>query len=113
MKLRRTFGSAAGVALGVTLAVYPAAFQLHAGTLGKLSGVVLDAKNQPLAGANVIVVGIPFGAATDMEGRYAIFNVPVGTYSVKLSLIGYASTTVQSVAISADHTTDLDVTLRE
>ena len=86
---------------------------LHAGTVGKLSGSVLDMKQQPLGGANVILVGVPLGAATDMEGRYTILNIPAGGYTVKVSLIGYSPTTVQNVVIPADRTTSLDVTLTE
>src|SRR6266545_3844438 len=85
----------------------------YAGTVGKLSGVVLDPKKQPLGGANVILVGVPLGAATDMGGGYTILNVPAGTYTVKVSLIGYAPTAVQGLAIPADRTTRLDVTLTE
>jgi outer membrane receptor protein involved in Fe transport len=95
------------------LAVCAPATPAFAGTVGKLTGIVMDAKKQPLAGANVILVGVRLGAATDLEGRYAILNVPAGTYSVKASLIGYAPTTVQNLAIPADRTTTQDVTLTE
>ena len=57
----------------------------RAGTTGKLAGVVRDAKKQPLPGANIILVGVPLGAASDPDGRYGILNVPAGTYSVKVS----------------------------
>src|SRR5205085_12596945 len=60
-----------------------------AGTTGKLEGRVLDAKKQALAGANVAMIGAPLGAIADPDGHYAILNVPAGTYSVKVSLIGY------------------------
>src|SRR5206468_1781262 len=60
-----------------------------------------------------ILVGVPLGAASDPDGRYGILNVPAGTYLVKVSLIGYAATTVQNLAIPADRTTSLDVTLTE
>ncbi|HEY2955353.1 MAG TPA: TonB-dependent receptor [Candidatus Eisenbacteria bacterium] len=104
-------GGLASAAVLAALALLPA--DPRAGTTGKLSGVVLDAKKQPLAGANVVLVGVPLGAATENDGRYLIFGVPAGTYSVKVSLIGYAATTIQSLAIPADRTTTLDVTLTE
>jgi hypothetical protein len=74
---------------------------------------VHDNKKQPLEGANVILVGVPLGAITDATGHYTILNVPAGTYTVKVSYIGYAPTTVQNVAVSADKTTPLDVALSE
>jgi len=84
-----------------------------AGTTGKLSGRVTNQKKEPLAGVNVIVVGMPLGGATDDEGRYTIINIPSGSYSVKAALIGHTPVTVQKVEINADNTTRLDVELRE
>src|SRR5439155_11670089 len=113
MMLRDTLDRLASVALVAALAICCAALPLHAGTVGKLTGVVLDSKKHPLEFANVILVGVPLGAVTDTAGRYTILNVPAGTYSVKVALLGYAPTTVQSVAVSADQTTTLNVTLTE
>src|SRR5262249_18715075 len=104
-------GRIASVAALATLAVCGLVSASQAGTVGKLTGVVIDAKKQPLAGANVILVGVPLGAATDLEGRYTILNIPAGTYSVKVSLIGYNPTTIQNLSIPADRTTTQDITL--
>src|SRR5438552_3705233 len=97
MKPRVVGVKVASVAVTAALAFCSMPGPVGAGTTGKLTGLVVDAKNQPLGGANVILIGVPFGAATDMEGRYTILNVPAGTYSVKASLIGYSPTTVQNV----------------
>src|SRR5437867_1923555 len=113
MKPRDVMSRVASVAVVAALAFCSIPPGSYAGTVGKPSGVVLDPKKQPLGGANVILVGVPLGAATDMGGGYTILNVPAGTYTVKVSLIGYAPTAVQGVAISADRTTRLDVTLTE
>ena len=106
-------GRIASVAALATLAACALASAARAGTVGKLTGLVLDAKKQPLAGANVILVGVPLGAASGIDGRYTILNIPAGTYSVKVSLIGYNPTTIQNLAIPADRTTTQDVTLAE
>jgi outer membrane receptor protein involved in Fe transport len=103
------WSSVAGLA-ALALCVAVAA---HAGTTGKLSGVVRDAKKQPLAGANVALPDARLGALTDSAGRYVIYNVPAGTYNVRVGLIGYATTTLTDVAIPADRTTSQDVTLQE
>ncbi len=84
-----------------------------AGTTGKLSGRVLDKKNQPLAGVNMAVPAARLGAVTDADGRYVIIGIPAGTYEVKVNLLGYGPVAVQDVRISADNTTPLDVTLAE
>jgi outer membrane receptor protein involved in Fe transport len=102
-------GVAVLAALAPSLVVGPAV----AGTTGKLAGAVLDAKKQPLAGVNVALPEARLGTVTDTDGRYAILNVPAGTYTVRVGLIGYATTTLTGVSIPADRTTPLDVTLRE
>ncbi len=113
MKGRVALGWLASVASTATLALSLAAWAAHAGTTGKLAGVVLDAKKQALAGASVALPDVRLGAVTDADGRYVIYNVPAGTYVVKVSLIGYAATTLTNVAVPADRTTTLDVTLQE
>jgi outer membrane receptor protein involved in Fe transport len=106
-------GKITSVAALATLAVCALVSEAPAGTVGKLSGVVVDAKKQPLAGANVMLVGAPLGAVTGVDGRYVILNIPAGTYAVKVSLIGYNPVSVQSLAIPADRTTTQDLTLTE
>lgn len=81
---------------------------LLAGTTGKLKGKVTDlGTGEPLIGANVIVVGTSYGAATDINGEYIILNLDAGTYDVKASYIGYQTITVSEVRINADLTTEL------
>nr|MBP9005315.1 carboxypeptidase-like regulatory domain-containing protein [Candidatus Neomarinimicrobiota bacterium] len=84
---------------------------LFAGTSGKIAGSVVD-KNTgaPLAGVNIIVTGGGYnlGAATDLDGYYSILNVPVGTYTVRSSYIGYKEIVYNNVAVSLDLTTELN-----
>jgi hypothetical protein len=83
-----------------------------AGTTGKLKGKVTDkATGEPLIGANVIVGGTSFGAATDINGEYSISNLEAGTYDVKCSYIGYQAVATSDVRINADLTTELDFAL--
>src|SRR5262249_49441912 len=96
-----------------TLALCLTATRAGAGTSGTLSGVVQDGKKQPLAGVNVTLPELRLGAITDATGRYTIFNVPAGTYTVKMALLGYPATTSNGGAVPADRTTTLDATLAE
>jgi outer membrane receptor protein involved in Fe transport len=84
-----------------------------AGTTGKVTGRVADARGNPLAAVNVILIGVRLGAVTDDTGTYVILNVPPGTYSLKASLIGHVVVTVTGVVVSADRTTRHDLMLRE
>lgn len=85
---------------------------VFAGTTGKLVGTVTDAgTGEPLAGANVVVVGTPRGGATDLDGDFIIVNLVPGRYSVTASVLGYQSITFEDVSINIDRTTTLDFKL--
>jgi hypothetical protein len=67
---------------------------------GTVIGTVSDARTkEPLAGVNVFLEGTSLGAATDLEGNYQIENVPVGTYQLQFSYIGYTSYTETDVIV--------------
>lgn len=79
---------------------------------GRMRGKVTDlTSGEPLIGANVIVVGTSFGAATDVNGEYSISNLSAGTYEVKASYIGYQTITQVNVRVNADLTTQLNFQL--
>jgi hypothetical protein len=81
--------------------------------VGKLAGKVTDAESgEPLIGANVLVEEIQTGAATDINGEYAILNLPPGNYSVRISYIGYQPQVTVNVRVVAGVTKDLDVKLK-
>jgi hypothetical protein len=57
---------------------------------GDIAGFVIDADTkQPLFGTNVLIEGTVQGAATDDQGGYRIDDVPVGTYHIRFTYIGY------------------------
>ena len=86
---------------------------VFAGTVGKIAGTVIDAETgDPLAGANVLVVGSSMGAAADLNGNYTILQVPPGIYDVQVSVIGYASTTVSMVRVRIDQTARVDFSMK-
>ncbi|NUN69124.1 MAG: TonB-dependent receptor [Bacteroidetes bacterium] len=94
------------------LLLLAAASLLIGGTTGKISGTVLDqATREALLGATVQVVGTPLGAATGPDGSFIILNVPPGTYSVRVSSLGYEAKLIAQVRIAADQTTMLNVVL--
>lgn len=66
--------------------------RLSAAPTGKISGRVFEEyTNQALPGTNIIIVGTNMGAAADPDGYYTILNVPAGSYTIKVSYIGYKS----------------------
>jgi outer membrane receptor for ferrienterochelin and colicin len=97
--------------IGIILLIISSTF---AGTTGKIAGRVTDADtNEPLIGANVIVKDSYFGASTDLDGYYAILNLPPGTYTLQVEYIGYNTTEITNVKVSIDLTTPIDISLSE
>ncbi|MDP4116763.1 MAG: TonB-dependent receptor, partial [Bacteroidota bacterium] len=87
-------------------------YSLFAGTTGKISGKVYDSKtHESLPGINIIVVGTPYGAASDVEGNYFILNLPPGKYELKVTGIGYQTVSIKDVRVSVDQTTKIDFEL--
>ena len=56
---------------------------------GSLRGKVITGENELLDGANVIISGTQYGAASQVDGSFEIKNLPFGKYSLEVSLIGY------------------------
>lgn len=84
-----------------------------AGVTGKLAGVIKDSDTgEPLVGANILLEGTNFGAATNIDGEYVILNIHPGKYRVKISFIGYETTILTDVVIVVDQTTLLSVSLK-
>ncbi|MBZ0203827.1 MAG: TonB-dependent receptor [Ignavibacteria bacterium] len=83
------------------------------GTTGKITGIVKDDKGELLIGARVEIEGTQFRSGTDESGQYAILNVPVGTYSVKCSYVGFESQIQQDVKVSADVTSEINFTMTQ
>ncbi len=93
--------------------VLPLAAQ-PASTDGRVGGTVFDhLSGDPLIGATVLIEGTTLGAATDIAGKYLIRNVPAGTYSVRISYIGYDAKRVTEVVVTAGELTKVDATLEE
>lgn len=81
---------------------------------GTITGRVVDAMtNQPLPGANVIVSGLPVGAATDNEGRFRIERLPFGTYSLKTTMVGYMPVVTTDVVVSSAKPATVEIRLQE
>jgi TonB-dependent receptor len=57
---------------------------------GTIKGRVTDiSSNDFLPGANVLIQGTNYGAATDRAGNFLIRNVPPGDYTLIVSYVGY------------------------
>lgn len=87
---------------------------LIAGTTGKIAGKIIDKNtDEPLPGANIIIIGSNYGGAANFEGEYFIINVPPGVYELKASMVGFTPVVVQNVRVSVDQTTRINFGLNE
>jgi hypothetical protein len=111
--MRFTLGRAwlgAAVALACTLVV---PLRLTAQQAGEVTGRVTDkTSGQPLAGAQITVVGTTIRALTAQDGRYHVVNVPSGSPTVRVALIGYGTTT-QQVSVAPGGSATLDFSLAQ
>ena len=79
---------------------------------GKIRGTVVDSKSkEPLVGANIVIEGTSYGSPSDLQGSFMILNVPVGTYSIKATYIGYRAMTISNVRVNSDLTTEANFSL--
>ncbi len=85
---------------------------VYSGVTGTLKGRVIDKKTEePLVGVNIIIGGTTLGAASDVDGNFAVYHVPAGVYTVTATMIGYRSHVVKNVRIIMDLKTVLDIEL--
>ena len=77
---------------------------------GKIRGRVVDSTSkEPLAGANVLVLPVESGRGTmtNQNGEFVLPNLMTGKYNVKVSYMGYASTTIQDIDVSPGGTSEI------
>jgi outer membrane receptor for ferrienterochelin and colicin len=66
---------------------------------------------QPLPGANVYVKRLDRGTATRSDGRFALANLPTGTYMVHVSMVGYEDAVRGPVPVTSGRPRQLSVAL--
>ena len=83
------------------------------GQTGTIEGVLSDKEvnNEPLPFANVVIKGTTKGATTDFDGKYIIENIPVGTYDIEFSFVGYEPVIVPGVKVEANKFTNVSTAL--
>ncbi len=83
-----------------------------AAAVGQIKGQITDeTTGEPIIGASVLVVGTNRGAMTDVDGRYTIGQLDPGTYTLRVSSIGYNTFEVQEILVKSDLTTEQDVAI--
>lgn len=85
---------------------------VQATATGSITGTLRDATtNEPLAGAQLVVVDLNRTAVTGADGRYRVERLPSGTYRLLVRRIGYSPRTLQAFVPSSD-AIELTIVLR-
>jgi|GEM_PF-832109 len=92
----------------LNLFIFLAISPVFAGDTGKIIGRITDEKNEPVVGATVLVVGTTRGAASDPDGKFTVIGVPIGTYSIRATAVGFKPVLIKDVKVTPDQTTQLD-----
>ncbi len=97
----------AAVALGF------GATALAAQSTGKLEGRISDQAGQPVANAQVVIIGTAFKATANQQGYYFINGIPASAYDLRVSYVGYKPKEIQGVRILSGQTVTQDIQLEQ
>ncbi len=81
---------------------------------GTIQGKVIDARTkEALLGANVVVMDTQLGSSTDLDGKFFIRNVPVGTYRLRFDFIGYDAIIKTDIVVKTSKPAEINVEMTE
>ena len=83
---------------------------------GRIIGTVTDPQGAALAGAHVTVTNsgtnIRWSTTTNTEGAYQVLDLPIGTYSVSVELVGFAKATTTPAELAINQSLRIDVPMQ-
>ncbi len=99
---------------GLILSILTLTNLLNAQKTGVVRGVIKNKQTQEtIVGATVTVEGTQLGAAADLDGNYRISNVPVGSYNLKASIVGYKPQSKFNVSVTSGNDQVINFELEE
>lgn len=101
------------ISLVVLVVIFSHFDMLQAQSNGRITGRVYDASSgEYLPGANVMIAGTNLGSATGRAGEFRIEHVPFGTFTLKVSYIGYNDYSAEVTISGTEPTVRHDVALK-
>ena len=100
--------------MNTIITIFCLCFSVIAFSQTTVSGNVVDQNQEPVLGANVIVIGSSVGTATDFDGNFTLTVDLAPPFSIEISSIGYQSVTQeviennQSFSITMNEGDELD-----
>ena len=80
--------------------------------IGRITGVIQDADNhEPIPGVTVMMLNGYGGTSSGPDGRFVLRNLSYGTYSLKVSSIGYETLRLDSIVVADNPSKELSINL--
>ncbi len=93
--------------------IYSLSLHAQETATGIITGKITDGESgETLRGASVLLVGTKKGAYSDVKGKFSIKSVPAGTYSVRVSYVGFKPRIMENIALAAGQTATVNVVLQ-
>ncbi|MFO7891245.1 MAG: TonB-dependent receptor [bacterium] len=90
----------------------PCSIYSQSSPTGIITGTVVETESgEPLFGANIYLVGTNNGTASDMKGHYRIVNIPAGTYTLKITYMGFKPSEITDVTVKPKKVTEINVSM--
>jgi hypothetical protein len=86
------------------------------GQNGTIKGKLIDKQSElPLMGASVELLGseAPKGVITDFDGYFTLTDVPIGRQTIRISYIGYETSTIPDIEVSTGKDVNITAVLTE
>ena len=77
---------------------------------GNIQGTITDENGIYVPGANVFIESLSKGAITDFDGRFTLVSIPEGSYTLKITYMGYADVD-QEVSVTGGRTAAVSIVL--
>ena len=77
----------------------------------RLTGKIVNDKNEPVAGVSVKITGVAGGTTTDVEGHYSISLETGRKYELEFSAIGYAVKMINDIEVGEGMENELNLVL--
>ncbi|HEV2398786.1 MAG TPA: carboxypeptidase regulatory-like domain-containing protein [Candidatus Sulfotelmatobacter sp.] len=82
---------------------------------GNINGLVSDASNAAVAGAEIVAVndvtGVQYTTKTNSEGMYALPNLPPGPYRIQVSKIGFKTVIKPDIVLNVQDALSINFTI--
>lgn len=77
----------------------------------RLSGKIVNERNEPIPGASIRIVDGTGGTSSDLEGRFSILLTPGKKYILEISAISYSSKQINDIEVGPELDNELNVVL--